>query len=1213
MSIKFSNRAMHPTKNQFLIGFGKPIVCWLLLIISLTSLAEDKLVLQLKSDHGFQYSGYYTAQWQGLYKKQDLNVEIKPFIKTKFSSNSSIDEVISKRADIGIGDLDVLMEIDEGHDLVILAPIFQKSPTSFYTLKENEIKSINDLTKLSIAVVKDSFVHLEVLSLFKLHGFDAEHINFKFIPPTVENLIKKRVDVIASFGISDLLKKEKLDTLLIQVNTDKFSGHFYSDVLYTHRSTFNEKSKIIQSFISSSLEGWEFTLKNKKEIIQKIERDFPSSTLNAKEFNTYNENFAENIEDFLNWPSTKLGHSEPSRWFNTYNQLKSFGILHNNWSINDFLAKKEAPKKYNLLPNLVLALLVFILLFQLLNINRIQNYKTYFLFSALLILSILFVSENSRVEKNRQNIKLASLQQLNTIRAKLIEIINSNLSILKGLAAHISTNPNLTLEEYNSYCQQVIPKKGVVINLAAAPNLIVNMVYPLIGNEGVLGLNYNLNQPQRDLAIKVKEKGDIVVAGPVKLVQGGEGIIGRIAVNTVNNNQSQFWGIVSIPLNLQKILLLSGVYNSNLDISIRGRDGFGENGDVFYGNPILFNNDSRVDAIVLVGDGSWQIAAVAKNNFNTSDEWIWLLRLIATVALSLLFYFFYIKQEQLNKSKSFKKSLDENKKLLLEVGELAHIGGWRINSKGEVLQWTAEKDTVLGKHFPTSLKTVDDFISVFAPAQSKQILSSLDAALKDGEDFDIESFYQPENDNKRWLRIASDEIIQSEDGFEVTGAIQDISEYKEINQKLEYQNKHDRLTELINRKEYANLLEKSISSAKHSQTKIAVLYIDIDDFKSINDNLGHEIGDQLLINLAQLIQSCLTLKHPLSRYSGDEFVAFIEYTDATELENKLNQILKIVSQPLEVSNSRVYCSCSIGVSVFPDHSESAEELINKSNLAMYDVKINGKNNIRFYTDELLINSERKQQLRNKLFHAFSNHEFEVHYQPIINFHTHRIEKIEALVRWYDENGNQYNTEEFIKIAEESGLINDIDLFVIDESIKAVNVLTATSNENIEISFNVSPSLFINNNKALESWIKKLIRLREQVGITIEITEHSLIQNPEKTKVILNRLKEANIDISIDDFGVGYSSLIYLTQFPIDQIKIDRSFVSEIGENSKSDLLIEVILKLAKDLNIKVVAEGIENETQLNFLINRECEYGQGYFFCKAHPIDFLANRLDIKY
>ena len=252
-------------------------------------------------------------------------------------------------------------------------------------------------------------------------------------------------------------------------------------------------------------------------------------------------------------------------------------------------------------------------------------------------------------------------------------------------------------------------------------------------------------------------------------------------------------------------------------------------------------------------------------------------------------------------------------------------------------------------------------------------------------------------------------------------------------------------------------------------------------------------------------------------------------------------------------------------------------------------------------------------MKNKIYHAFKNNEFQVHYQPIIDLNTHKIDKIEALVRWIDERGFQYDTEEFIKIAEESGLINEIDMFVLSDTLNTINYLKATSNQDIEVSFNVSENLFKNSGKILDQWLSKIIELRNLIGITVEISEQTMIQNPSKTETILNELKKHDINIAIDDFGVGYSSLNYLIQFPIDQIKIDKSVIAKIGNDTKSDLLVGVLLSLAKQLNIKVVAKGIENEAQLSFIKNHGCDFGQGYFFSKAHPIDYLADKLRLNY
>jgi diguanylate cyclase (GGDEF)-like protein len=1208
---KFYN-VSESTLNSFILSF---LFCLSFLFYSSISFANDKIVLQLKSEHGFQFAGFYAAQLENYYKNDNLDVTIVPFDSTENQSDSSIDQVINNKAQFGIGNLDILLKKDQGHDLLILSPIFQKSATVFYSLKQKQINSIYDLKDMTIAVDKGGFVHFEVLSLFKFHGFDAKQINFKFISPSLDNLLNGTVDVIATYGVSGDYDNRYISEQLNRINTDKFSGDFYGDVLYTSRKIYNKNPKMVNDFVKASIKGWNYAVNNKPSLIQQIVKNYTNPKMSSEEFFEYNNSFANIIEDFLQWPDIDIGHSNTIRWFNTYNQLKSSGIIKGDWSMNELLVEADAYNYNKTKVYLIVILIATLIIIQLYYFNKIKDFRIYYFTSVLVLASLLYMAEVFLYNKNKQSLEVKSLQQLNTIRAKLIEIINTNLSSLKGLAAYISVNPEITQEQFIAYSEQIYQKHNAIINFAAAPDLVVTMVYPLLGNEGVLGLDYNQNKPQKELANKAKDSGNIVIAGPLKLVQGGDAIIARTSVTLNDTNPPKFWGIVSLPLDLQKILSYSGVYDSSLSINlaIRGKDGLGNNGDVFYGDPQIFEDLNALNVEVYVGDGLWNLVAQPKQGWEMPPEWSWSLRLLMGLILSFIFYLLFLKQEQRNKSRSYEKKIEDNRKLLHEVGELALIGGWKVDSTGNLLQWTAEKDSPLGASFPNNMNTLDDILKVFDISQRIQNQDFFINAIKKGLAFDFETFFKKKNGRKVWFRIASDEFIKKENGYEVSGAIQNISDYKEIYQILNQQAKYDSLTKLLNRSEFIKQLNFAIEQARIETIKIAILFIDIDDFKNINDNLGHSLGDESLKHVSKVIKSCFTKKHPISRFSGDEFITYIKYTNHDYLLSNINSILEKISQPFMVSNTRIFISCSIGIGLFPEHASTSEELIGKADLAMYKVKHNGKNNYSFYSDELSVVAEKKHKLKNKLLHAFRSNELMVYYQPIVNLQTHKICKLEALIRWIDKEDFQYNTEEFIKIAEESGLINEIDMFVLESSLSTIYYLNATSNNNIDLSFNVSPSLFINAGKTLDDWISKIIEIRKFIGVTVEITEHSLIQNPENTKKILNQLKAHDINIAIDDFGVGYSSLNYLTQFPIDQIKIDKSFISRIGQNDKSDLMVEILLHLAQQLNIKVVAEGIENEMQLNFIKNRNCEFGQGYFFSKAHSIEYLVDKLKLNY
>lgn len=245
-------------------------------------------------------------------------------------------------------------------------------------------------------------------------------------------------------------------------------------------------------------------------------------------------------------------------------------------------------------------------------------------------------------------------------------------------------------------------------------------------------------------------------------------------------------------------------------------------------------------------------------------------------------------------------------------------------------------------------------------------------------------------------------------------------------------------------------------------------------------------------------------------------------------------------------------------------------------------------------------AEKKATLKTALQHALIEKDFKVYFQPIVDMQTGKVEKFEALLRWFTEENEPYSTEEFIDIAEETGLVTEIDLFVLDE---LYTILSVENSQTWNIAVNVSPIMFANQEEVVDLWFKKIDKLNGICNITIEVTEKSMIENPNRTMVILSQLKQRGIKVAVDDFGVGYSSLNYLTKFPIQIIKIDKAFTHQIGDDSKTDALVKTLVRLAADLEMEVVAEGIETKEQYNVLLKYQCMFGQGYLFSKALPFE----------
>ncbi len=431
---------------------------------------------------------------------------------------------------------------------------------------------------------------------------------------------------------------------------------------------------------------------------------------------------------------------------------------------------------------------------------------------------------------------------------------------------------------------------------------------------------------------------------------------------------------------------------------------------------------------------------------------------------------------------------------------------------------------------------------------------------------------------------------------------QEIAEHRRTQQKLLQMALHDSLTGLPNRTLFTERLELAIDRAKVEETyRFAVLFLDCDHFKLINDSLGHLVGDQLLIAVSQRLASCLSIRDTLARMGGDEFTILVEEiqaaADAEEIAKKLLASLK---QPFTIAGREIFLDASIGIVIGSNEYRQSEHLLRDADTAMYRAKHRGRGNYQVFDAEMHTLATARFQIETDLRRAIDRQEFTACYQPIVSLSSGTISGFEAIVRWNHPHYGSISPTEFIPIAEDTGLIVPIGSWILREACRQLQVLR-TQNDRLVMSVNLSVRQFCQVDLA-----EQVARVLEESGLEghnlkLEITESIIIENTDYAADMLQQLKALNVQLSIDDFGTGYSSLHYLHRFPFDNLKIDRSFVSRISPTGENLEIVRAIITLAHSLGMDVVAEGIETAAQATYLRNLGCEHGQGYFFSK--PLD----------
>jgi diguanylate cyclase (GGDEF)-like protein len=428
--------------------------------------------------------------------------------------------------------------------------------------------------------------------------------------------------------------------------------------------------------------------------------------------------------------------------------------------------------------------------------------------------------------------------------------------------------------------------------------------------------------------------------------------------------------------------------------------------------------------------------------------------------------------------------------------------------------------------------------------------------------------------------------------------------------QLEHLVHHDVLTDLPNRTLLQDRLGQAIELARRQDRQLAVMFMDLDQFKHINDSLGHAVGDQLLQSVAERLMGCVRHLDTISRQGGDEFVLLLPYIEhAEDAAFTAQKILVALAQPHRIDENTIHIGASIGISIYPDDGQDAETLIKCADSAMYHAKENGRNNYQFFEQGMNVRAVERQFIEGGLRRALELQEFVLHYQPKINLHNGAIVGVEALIRWRHPQRGLLSPVQFVPIAEDCGLILPIGRWVLREACRQARAWQDAGLPPITVAINTSAAEF-RADDFLDNLRATLEASRlEPRFLELELTESVLMRDAEATGSVLHALADLGIKLAVDDFGTGYSSLSYLRRFPIDTLKIDQSFVSRMTHNPDDAAVVGAVISMAKSLRLRVIAEGVETAEQAAFLQTQHCDEGQGYLFGRPVAAAALASLL----
>ena len=835
-------------------------------------------------------------------------------------------------------------------------------------------------------------------------------------------------------------------------------------------------------------------------------------------------------------------------------------------------------------------------------------------------------SQNRAIHE--QNARAEVGEQLSMVRARLEKNINSNIQLVRGLVAVIEARPEMDQQEFSAIAAGLIGDHSQLRNIAAAPDLVISLMHPIEGNERAIGLDYRKNEIQREAAMRAVTAREMILAGPVQLLQGGEGFIGRFPVFIRSQGTERLWGLVSAVVDVEQLYADSGLRDPDLpiEIAIAGRDATGEGGEIFFGSEQVF--DARpVLSDISLPSGSWRIAAIPEGGWSQTPPNVWQIRLLILIAglllvlpISIAGYLYDQRRGHVREIRRRQKQLEKLSQRLKLALETSRIGVWELNLDNSELFWDDRMRELYG--VPEDQETVgyETWARALHPDDRKQAERDFDAAIAAGGTYSSEFRVVLGDGSVRWIR-AMGAVSENEASY-ILGVNWDVSadielktgllaanrnadqrnrELEDARAQMEHASLHDSLTGLPNRR----FLDEHLLNPESGRKPTALLHIDLDRFKHINDTLGHAAGDFMLVHAASILRKSTRETDFVARIGGDEFViATTDNVEEEELAGLATRIIEKICQPVPFENHDCRIGVSIGIATADtNRPDYGKQLLIDADIALYRAKRNGRNRYEFFSDTLRAEIVHTKQVADDILNGLEREEFVPHFQPQFDARTLKVVGTEALARWRHPTRGTLTPDAFLKTAEELNVVPLIDRTILEQTLWQSARWRAAGIEVPRVSVNVSAGRLYD-----PKLIDSLDGLPIEPGmLSFELLESTFLD--DRNEIIarnFERLKEMGIDIEIDDFGTGYASIVSLINLRPARLKIDRRLILPLAESDAQRRLVASIIEIGHSLGIEVTAEGVETRKHADILRDLGCDFGQGFLFAKALSPDDIA-------
>ncbi|MES9898136.1 MAG: EAL domain-containing protein [Sedimenticola sp.] len=1148
---------------------------------------QSSVRLQLKWRHAFQFAGYYAAHEKGYFREKGLDVTI---LEHKGKA-SPIEVMLKGGADYAVSGSDVVIERAKGRPVVALATIFQHSAYAFLVSKASGIERAEDLAGRRVMIgsgVQDAALQ----ALLRRAGVDDEDLIRLQTSFDIQSLIKGDTDAFNAYITDQAYLLQKAGVQFNHLLPKHHGVDFYGDTLVTTEKEIREHPERVKAFREASLKGWEYALKHPNELINLISGRYNTQKMSWEHLSYEARTSQELIQPLL----VPIGFMHPDRWLHIKEIFEELGFIPPNSSIAGLIYEEKyepAPrwalwieKNWLVFAAGTVMLCIAILLLILLQMQRVITQKTFDLEESKQRYRTVFDAAPEGIwliDRDRKTLRINECLSriLGYSESEMLGKTPMDFADQENRAIFLEQTAKISTTERRSYEIALKHKDGHNI---ATYFSAVTLHNPDNSVMSALAFVRDITE-RKAIEIKLRESEKhlrtLIDAEPacVKTVDKRGRLISMNAAGLAMFDAQSIDQISSTPI----VELVDKAYRKEFsDFSQQ----------VFEGKPgtLIFK------ATGLSGRSLWlETHAVP---FRDPEGKI--TRLLGVT---------HDVTQRIEMEQELKDESDFLQNVIDGIGDSIMV----IDANYEVQLMNDAARESYDTHFSadaTHPKCFEIAYQFNAPCSGDDHPCPLKTALRTGKRASVIHGHMYGDDVPIRLELVTSPLHSSDGSLkgvievsrDITDHLELLDEVRQQKDHLNHLAHHDSLTNLPNRVLFLDRLEQTISKSRRAHEQVAIFFIDLDQFKQINDSFGHAFGDRVLEEVAVRFNQCVRENDTVARLGGDEFTIIMDALHTPQHATAMAQkLINSLEHPFVIDKHQFYLTASIGISLFPQDGRSADTLLRNADTAMYKAKDEGRNTFQYYTENMTEQAFERILMEVSLRNALKKDELAIYYQPQFNSTSGNLIGMEALVRWQHPELGLVVPARFIPLAEETGLIIQIGEWMLRSACRQIVEWKRQGFNPVKVAVNLSAKQLGNEN--LLSSINEIL---EETGcdptwLELEVTEGYLMKKPEQSIYIMGEIRELGIDLAIDDFGTGYSSLAYLKRFPITRLKIDGSFVRDIPDDPEDMAITRAVIALGKSLNLDVIAEGVETERQQAFLANEGCHHVQGFLYSRPVP------------